>query len=256
MEQTFKIAVFGDSGVGKTTYIHTLKKGKFIEECSNFPSRELLKFNTTKGEIKFNVEHSISTRCFEYKKNSFCSDCDAAIVMCSSSDTNSMINIVNWLINVQDFIEQKRVVVCVNNIGKEKVISLDPILNYLCANKIPKISLSVKDKTNLKRPFILLAKKLLNDRDLKFIEPPLSQEDSINVILCSGYQKLKIWTQRNIRLDCLVSVFLNRIGMKIRLDGVQIFCKGIKYPLNENLQNLVVEDGDNLMLINGDTKII
>lgn len=95
--RTYNIALFGDSGVGKTAYIHRLLTGNFIRSWNptyrtiSYPSYE----HTTRGGDRF-ICNLIDTNGGNWPRQVKCDELDAAIIMFDVTSKVSYNNVETW----------------------------------------------------------------------------------------------------------------------------------------------------------------
>ena len=89
---TFKIALLGESGVGKTTFLNRFITGEFIRNHEFTANLEVhpVCLNTTVGEIVLNVWDFDG---LHNDKQQYLNDADAAIIMC---DYNTIDTVQYW----------------------------------------------------------------------------------------------------------------------------------------------------------------
>jgi GTP-binding nuclear protein Ran len=153
--QRFKINIFGDAKVGKTSYVNWLLTNNF--SSTYVPTLgvdvHVLHFTSNYGNIIFDVWDCAG----EFKASTNMTlNSNYAIIMCDITNIKSIENINKW---VEQF---RNVIVCGNKIDK-----IDKHYNDEF-DELPfeKVLISVKTLNNLITPFEILARMLTGHNDL------------------------------------------------------------------------------------------
>ena len=163
MNSNYKVLIFGGNGVGKSCFINRLKTGEFSPNLENSPVK--LTFNTNYGVINFD--------CFEENKNtSEAENVDAIIYLFAVTQKKTFRDLIddydNFFVNLN-----KPVVYCGNKCDaefrKDRLLS---IKGWFYNGNKDYCQLSAKYNNNIERPFLLLARKLMNQCTLRIIESP------------------------------------------------------------------------------------
>jgi len=96
---TYKICVFGDSGVGKTTFINRYLTSKFLENIKSTLGAaihiKLLESNI--GKVTLQVWDFGGEDKFKFLINSYAQGSSGGIFIFDLTNYESLINIINWL---------------------------------------------------------------------------------------------------------------------------------------------------------------
>jgi len=155
MTASYKLVIYGDYQVGKSTYINRLKTGEFDSKSDGLPIT--LTFNTNHGIINFVCIKSIP-------------DADAVIYL---FDVNQKRTFTNLMESYDNFFCHltKPVVYCGNKCDmKDRRVKPLTIKGWLYDSKEKYYEISAKTNYNLEKPFLFLARRLSNHEDLQFIE--------------------------------------------------------------------------------------
>lgn len=163
--KSFKVAVFGDAGVGKTSLIDRHKTGNFRFVPTHKGNVTCLYFNTNHGEYRLDIFGAGDV--VDEKFN----DADACIVMFDVTKKSSYENAFKHCITAKET-DAKCVVICGNKYDLiEQPGSINP--EDIQINKIfgyPFYFISAKSSYNFEKPFYEILKKLTGNQDLVFIE--------------------------------------------------------------------------------------
>ena len=174
MTNSFKIAILGDSGVGKTTFLTRLITNQFVRTYQPTIGKETrtLKVNCSGKDIEFEcVDYSGQEKC---KLITFDDDISGCIIMFSVTSRISYKNLNFWKSKIGN--KNIPIVVCGNNAcGKDRIVKPDDI-DYHRINKLQYYDISVKSVYQLEKPFIYLAKKLLETKIHTCVCPCGNQE--------------------------------------------------------------------------------
>tara|TARA_R100000750_G_scaffold62456_2_gene56251 strand:+ start:258 stop:755 length:498 start_codon:yes stop_codon:yes gene_type:complete len=161
--RTFKLVLVGDGGVGKTTYIKKLHINEFEHKYVATLGVEVhpITLHTNYGDIRFNCWDTAGVEKFGGLRDSYYVLGDAAIVMGSLHDMESLDHMQTWRDSVKKHINSENII---NVFSKTDLIEEDI--------EIPDaaICISAADETNLQVPLLTLAMKLMNVEDMVIVE--------------------------------------------------------------------------------------
>ena len=160
MAFNYKIALVGDGGVGKSTYVSSLAGDDFenIYKPTLGVEVHLIKIDTSYGTIIFNVWDCAGTDKFGGLRDGYYIQSDGAIVMFSLTDSTSYENVKKWKLAFDRVCMNKPVVVCGNKADVLDKIDVNPEF----------VSISSQSCHNYKEPLLTLAKSLTGHQDLVF----------------------------------------------------------------------------------------
>lgn len=147
----YKIILLGDKGVGKTTYLNTLKEGKYspVEGKRNYP--ENLSYDSNYGKIEFEIWDRASD--YVEGNSDFYKNVDGAIIVGGNYDKWSSLARFN------------------NSNVKFLVIGSKVDNNYIGPIGQRNIEISSLTGKNLLAPLANIAGQLKGKSDLKFVNP-------------------------------------------------------------------------------------
>ena len=96
---TYKICVFGDSGVGKTTLINRYLTNKFLENIKSTlgAAIHVKLFKSDNGKVTLQVWDFGGEDKFKFLIKSYAQGCSGGIFVFDLTNYESLINIINWL---------------------------------------------------------------------------------------------------------------------------------------------------------------
>merc|ERR1711998_818069 len=142
---TFKLVLVGDGGVGKTTFVKRHLTGEFEKKYVATLGVEVhpLEFHTNRGQLVFNVTSRIT-----YK------------------------NVPNWHRDMVRVCENIPIVLVGNKVDvKERKVKAKQITFHRKKN-LQYYDISARSNYNFEKPFLWLARKLVGDPNLVFVESP------------------------------------------------------------------------------------
>ncbi|GIK00914.1 hypothetical protein Aspvir_004944 [Aspergillus viridinutans] len=178
--RTFKVLLAGNSGVGKTAFLHRYLKKRFehsLPVTANVEKHDI-HLHTTVGPVRYEIwdvsgyqkPNTLASREFD--------EIDAAIIMFDLTDRISYNNVPNWyqsLVNKDGMRLGKFIPICI--CGNKSDASVDAKLPPK-AITFPKkkgtgyVEMSVMDLDNIHEPFLDLARQMLRNPALWYKSPP------------------------------------------------------------------------------------
>lgn len=171
--QTYKVVLTGNSGVGKSTFLKRHLTGEF--ETSYIPTlgvdNHKLTFRTNYGPVVFNVWDTAGQEKFSGLREGYATDTDAVIGMFDIGNKTSLKHLDQWLQMMKG--GQVPTVVCGN-----KVDLTDHSVKVGDKVKVAKkwgtyYDVSAKSNYNYEKPFLKLARMLTGHNDLEFTAEPV-----------------------------------------------------------------------------------
>jgi GTP-binding nuclear protein Ran len=172
----FKLILVGDGGVGKTTFVKRHLTGEFEKKYMATIGVHLhpLEFHTNKGLIKFNVWDTAGQEKFGGLRDAYYENGDCAIVMFDTTSRITYKNVPNWYRDITRVCKDIPMMLLGNKVDisnrkvKHKLMTFEKENLEYC-------DISAKSNHNFEKPFLALARKLMNDEDLIFVESPALQ---------------------------------------------------------------------------------
>lgn len=170
--QRFKITLLGDADIGKTSYIMRHITGYFTRDyvpTLGFTTHAL-SFNTTRGRITFDVWDTAGQNRFGGLRDGYTIGSDGAIIMFDVCSENTYHHVPKWINDVKKNAPNAKLVICGNrcDLINFRVIKPENIDVHLL-NNCNYYDISAKSNYNFEKPFLDLARQLMNDPNLTFI---------------------------------------------------------------------------------------
>ena len=167
MTTEFTVAIVGDAGVGKTTFLNRHLTGNFTQKYDPTMAPEfescILNFNTNHGAIRFVMLDTAGQEKFDANLPNV----DAIILMFDTTNVISYKNISNWYVDLPKTVPM---VLCGNKVDLA-VRKVGPrMINFHRENNMPYYDISAKSNYNFEKPFLRLARELTGHDDLAFTE--------------------------------------------------------------------------------------
>ncbi|BHF72741.1 hypothetical protein SprV_0401581200 [Sparganum proliferum] len=169
-----KLVLVGDGGTGKTTFVKRHLTGEFEKKYVATLGVEVhpLTFHTNRGQIKFNVWDTAGQEKFGGLRDGYYIQGQCAIIMFDVTSRVTYKNVPNWHRDLVDIKDRK---------VKAKSITFHRKKN-------------LQSNYNFEKPFLWLARKLIGDPNLEFVEMPALKppELQMDAALAEAYEK-EIW---------------------------------------------------------------
>ncbi|CAM9925449.1 unnamed protein product [Ascophyllum nodosum] len=173
----FKLILVGDGGVGKTTFVKRHVTGEFEKKYVATLGVEVrpLPFHTNRGPIKFNVWDTAGQEKFGGLRDGYYIQGQCAIIMFDVTSRITYKNVPNWHRDLTRVCEHIPIVLCGNKVEiKDRKVKAKQITFHRKKN-LQYYDISAKSNYNFEKPFLWLAKKLVGDPNLQFVEQPALQ---------------------------------------------------------------------------------
>ena len=178
----FKLILVGDGGVGKTTFVKRHISGEFEKRYVATRGVDVnpLNFYTNRGQIVYNVWDTAGQEKYGGLRDGYYIEGQCAIIMFDVTSRISYKNVPNWYRDITRICEGIPIVLTGNKVEmKDRKVRPKQILFHRKKN-LQYYDISAKSNYNFEKPFLWLAKKLLGDPELKFVEAPaLAPPDTV-----------------------------------------------------------------------------
>jgi len=132
---------------------------------------ENLVFSTSQGPVSFNV-YDISG--YGYPRDEYYPGADGAVIVFDGTSRITYKNVRQWYHDILRLCGDIPVVLCGNKSDLKRIWTvLDHEITYPQKKGMDYYEISVKSKENIDKPFLSLARELLNSPSLEFISAPL-----------------------------------------------------------------------------------
>ncbi|KAL7471093.1 hypothetical protein ACHAXS_011392 [Conticribra weissflogii] len=168
----FKIVVVGDGGVGKSALVKRLTTDTFepIYECTRGADTSTISFPTNRGILKFHTWDTAGVEKFGGLKDGYYIGSKAAIIMFDLESRATYTNAARWYKDVIRVCPGIPFVLLGNKAdSKDRKVKSNQ-MSLRRKLKCNYYEISVKKFTDLTQPFLHLARILMNDTGLNFIE--------------------------------------------------------------------------------------
>ncbi|KAJ2894782.1 GTP-binding nuclear protein gsp1/Ran [Coemansia aciculifera] len=179
----FKLVLVGDGGTGKTTFVKRHLSGEFEKKYIATIGVEVhpLKFTTNKGEIIFNTWDTAGQEKFGGLRDGYYIQGQCAIIMFDVTSRITYKNVPNWHRDLTRVCENVPIVLCGNKVDiKERKVKAKTITFHRKKN-LQYYDISAKSNYNFEKPFLWLARKLVGDPNLDFVQAPALQPPEVQI---------------------------------------------------------------------------
>jgi GTP-binding nuclear protein Ran len=173
----FKLILVGDGGVGKTTFVKRHLTGEFEKKYVATLGVEVrpLVFHTNRGPIKFNVWDTAGQEKFGGLRDGYYIQGQCAIIMFDVTSRITYKNVPYWHRDLTRVCENIPIVLTGNKVEiKDRKVKAKQITFHRKKN-LQYYDISAKSNYNFEKPFLWLARKLVGDSNLMFVEQPALQ---------------------------------------------------------------------------------
>ncbi|KAG5179925.1 GTP-binding nuclear protein Ran [Tribonema minus] len=170
----FKLILVGDGGVGKTTFVKRHLTGEFEKKYVATLGVEVrpLVFHTNRGPIKFNVWDTAGQEKFGGLRDGYYIQGQCAIIMFDVTSRITYKNVPYWHRDLTRVCENIPIVLTGNKVEiKDRKVKAKQITFHRKKN-LQYYDISAKSNYNFEKPFLWLARKLVGDPNLMFVEQP------------------------------------------------------------------------------------
>merc|ERR1719345_489030 len=163
----FKLVLVGDGGVGKTTLVKRHLTGEFEKKYIPTLGVEVhpLKFTTNCGNLVFNVWDTAGQEKFGGLRDGYYIQGQCAIIMFDVTSRISYKNVGVWFRDLVRVCENIPIVLVGNKVDVKQI-------NFHRKKNLNYYDISAKSNFNYEKPFLSLAKKLVGDQHLGFVDTP------------------------------------------------------------------------------------
>merc|ERR1711975_181335 len=170
----FKCLLVGDGGVGKTTFVKRHVTGEFEKKYVATIGVEVhpLPFDTNRGRICFNVWDTAGQEKFGGLRDGYYIQGQCAIIMFDVTGRITYKNVPVWYRDLMRVCEAIPIVLVGNKVDvKERKVKVKQI-NFHRKKNLGYYDISAKSNFNYEKPFLYLAKRLVGDPHLTFVDTP------------------------------------------------------------------------------------
>lgn len=180
---TFKLVLVGDGGVGKTTFVKRHKTGEFEKKYVATLGVEVnpILFYTTRGPIRFDVWDTAGQEKFGGLRDGYYINGQCAIVMFDVTSRVTYKNVPNWHRDLVRVCENIPIVLVGNKVDiKDRKVKARAIVFHRKKN-LQYYDISAKSNYNFEKPFLWIARKLVGDPNLEFVQMPALQPPEVQM---------------------------------------------------------------------------
>ena len=198
----FKSVLNGSGRSGKTTFIKRHLTGGFEHKYNPTHGAEVnsLVFNTNRGPIRFNVWDTTGKKDLRGLRETYYIDGQCAIIMFDAASPECYKNVPDWCLDLVRIYETVPIVLCgsrpfskslvpvtkclmkttyrsflrttLPKPVKEEIAKIQKLSSLLITDNLRYGNVDTWGKKNVEKPFLLLARKLMNDATLEFVPMP------------------------------------------------------------------------------------
>jgi GTP-binding nuclear protein Ran len=175
----FKLLIVGDAGVGKTAFVQRHVTGAF-EKRYVIPTTDVqqrnLSFHTNQGVISFDAWDCAGYEKFKGLRDANFSGADCAIIMFDVTARVTYTHVSKWYRHITKVCPNIPIVVVGNKMDVKMPKVAAGSISYRKDKYIQHLQhydISTKSNYNFEMPFLFLARKMMRDEQLIFVEAPV-----------------------------------------------------------------------------------
>ncbi|EFA75660.1 hypothetical protein PPL_10923 [Heterostelium album PN500] len=180
---SIKIVLIGDGGVGKTCYVKRHVSGEFQARYIPTVGCEVnpLPFYTNYGKILFDVWDTAGNEQYGGLRDGYYINAQCAMLMFDVTSRMTYKNIPNWFSDLRRVCEDIPVVILGNKVDvKDRKVKPSQITFHRKFG-LGYYDISAKSNYNFEKPFTYLLSKLLGNKQVSLVEPPLLDIPSVAI---------------------------------------------------------------------------
>jgi len=181
----WKLLLVGDGGTGKTTFVKRHRTGEFEKKYIATQGVDVhpLSFHTNYGPIVFKVWDTAGQEKFGGLRDGYYIQGQCAIIMFDVTSRLTYKNVPNWHRDIVRVCENIPIVILGNKVDiKDRKVKAKNITFHRKKN-LQYYDISARSNYNFEKPFLYLARKLVQDPKLEFVEAPALQPPDVTVDL-------------------------------------------------------------------------
>ena len=170
----FKLILVGDGGVGKTSFVRRHVTGEFERKYIATMGVHVypLSFFTNHGKLTFNVWDTSGQEKWGGLRDGYYMQGQCGIIMFDVTSRISYKNVSNWYQDITRVCGDIPIVLCGNKVDVPERTVIAKSITFHRKKHLPYYELSARSNYNLAQPFQWLAKKVLGNNDLHFVQEP------------------------------------------------------------------------------------
>merc|ERR1712093_445661 len=180
----FKCLLVGDGGVGKTTFVKRHITGEFEKTYVATLGVEVnrLVFHTNRGPLRFNVWDTAGQEKFGGLRDGYYIQGEAAIIMFDVTSRPTYNNVANWYRDLTRVCTDAIPIVLVGNKvdSSARQVKARHIIFHRKRN-LQYYDISAKNNYNYEKPFLYLARKLVDDPNLEIVKSPALAPPTVEI---------------------------------------------------------------------------
>lgn len=166
----FKLLLLGDGNVGKTCFVKRHLTGEFVKRYQPTEGCEMkkLKISTSKGPLLFTMWDCAGQEHLAGLRDGYFIGSQCAIVFFDVSNRESHRNVTQWVTDLRRVTGEIPTVVVGNKVDlPQRVVKAQEGSMMMRKLKVQYYDLSVKNRLHIEMPLLWLARRLLNDTELR-----------------------------------------------------------------------------------------
>ncbi|KAF9618715.1 hypothetical protein IFM89_002410 [Coptis chinensis] len=189
---SFKLVILGDSGTGKTTFLKRHLTGEFEKEHKPTDGVEVdsLDFFTSHGKIRFHCWDTAGQEKLSGLRDGYYIRGQCAIIMFDVTDRFTYNCVPTRHRDLRRVCKDIPIVLCGSKVDvKKRQVKAREVRFKRKNDSLVYYEISTKGNYNLEKPFLYLARKLVEDPKLSFIGPPALAPPEVRIELAAQVER-------------------------------------------------------------------
>lgn len=179
---SLKIVLIGDAGVGKSTFLKRHRTGEFDRKYIATMGVDVvpLTFYTTHGKITFKILDCAGNANFAGLDTGYYHQAHGVICMYDLASEITYKSVPGWIEKVRNIVPNIPIVIC----GNKSDLTATPYSGFgaTTCSGTKRIITSARNCYGFGKPFLELARMILGENELKFVDAPLLTPPTIQPI--------------------------------------------------------------------------
>ncbi|TDG47989.1 hypothetical protein AWZ03_005607 [Drosophila navojoa] len=180
---TFKLVLVGDGGTGKSTFVKRHITGEFEKRYLATMGVEVhpLKFHTSRGPLCFNVWDTAGQEKFGGLREGYYIQAQCALIFFDVTSRTTYKNVPGWYRDLIRTCGHIPIALCGNKIDIKNCKVKPRTSDFYSKKNMQYFPISAKSNRNFEKPFRWLARVLVGDPHLRFINMPALQPPEVHM---------------------------------------------------------------------------
>jgi Ras-related protein Rab-11A len=202
----FKIALIGDSGIGKSSILIRFTENDFRDDTSSTIGVDFKIVSLTINQntnAKMQIWDTCGSERFKALTSSFIKSCPAFLLIFDITKDRSFKNLENWMNLIKENTSPKLLCLIGNKCDLEEYrqVSRNDAIKFADKNNLKYIETSAKTNENIENVFIYVAEYLFKEVAKKRNSTEINNQSNKNSFEIGGYKNIQDQNKRNENVE-------------------------------------------------------